>query len=144
MLVHAYMKKRVVYVPTVVHLTTGAYVDIDPVAVEPVTNADGLRRAFLETLARGNAVVPPPPKGEWPRPILLKYSGAKSWSAFARGAAMWSMEEESGHYQIIGYRDHPDGYWARDPDQTINFAAGTAINTVIDRMISILQQAARR
>jgi hypothetical protein len=87
---------------------------------------------------------PNPPKNNWPRPILLKYSGAKTWSAFARGASMWSIDEENGVFAITAYRDHPDGYWAPDKDRKIEFPRGTPIGEVIDRMIAVLQVSARQ
>ncbi len=144
MLFHSYLKSGTVYVPTVAKLTSGAYVDVDPVAVESVANTLGLRHAFLETIARKNAVLSPPPKGKWPPPVVLKYARTKSWSAFARGMSMWSIEEDNEAYQIVGYRDHPDGYLAPDRSQAINFPPGTPLDTVIDRMITILQKAARQ
>jgi hypothetical protein len=76
-LFHSYLRNGVVYVPTVVKLRTGAYVDVEPVAVTSVTDTDGLRRAFLDAIARKNAIVPPPPKDNWPPPVLLKYAGVK-------------------------------------------------------------------
>jgi hypothetical protein len=141
MLIHSYLKNGIVYIPTVVKLQTGAYMDVEPVAVTPVADTDGLRRAFLDAMARKNAVVPPPPKDKWPPPVLLKYAHAKTWSAFARGAAIWSIEETDGNYQIGGYRDHPDGYWAPDPAKKIDFPTGTRVEIVLERMIAILQQA---
>jgi hypothetical protein len=93
MLFHAYLRNAVAYVPTAVKLQTGAYVDVDPVAVVPVANTDGLRGALLDAIGRKNAIVPPPPKDKWPPPILLKYAGVKTWAAFARGAAVWSIQE---------------------------------------------------
>ena len=103
----------------------------------------GLRRALLGTLSQKNAVIIPPPKGKWPSPVLLKYAGAKSWSAFAQGASMWSIETENGSYQIVSYRNHPDGYWAPDHKKTIRFAPGTLVDAVIDHMIAIQQEAAQ-
>ena len=50
MLFHAYLRNAIVYVPTVVKLQTGAYMDVDPVAVVPVANTDGLRHALLVPL----------------------------------------------------------------------------------------------
>src|SRR5580704_16895643 len=144
MLFSSYLRNGVVYVPTVVKLQTGAYVGVEPVAVTSVANTDGLRRAFLDTIARGNAVVPPPPKDNWPPPVLLKYAGAKTWSAFARGTSVWKIEEEDGIYQIVAYRNHPDGYWVPDSEQKIDFPPGSRIEMVIGRMIAILQDAARR
>jgi hypothetical protein len=143
MLYHSYLKNSVVYIPTVAQLTTGAYVDVDPVAVESVANTDGLRRSLLDTLSQKNSVISPPPKGKWPPPVLLKYAGVKSWSAFARGASMWSVKAENGNYQILAYRDHPDGYWAPDHNKTISFPPGTSVDVVIERVIAILQEAGR-
>jgi len=145
MLFHCYLRNGIVYVPTVAQLQIGgAYWDIEPVAVEPVANTEGLRRAFSDAIARKNAIVPNPPKGNWPPPVLLKYAGVKTWSSFARNASQWSIEAEDGIYRIVGYRDHPDGYWVQDQNQKIQFPPGTAVGDVIDRMIAILQGAARK
>jgi len=75
--------------------------------------------------------------------VVLKYAGVKTWSAFARNARTWRLREKDGGYQIGGYRKHEKGYWVEDPEQTIEFPAGTTIDEVIDRMIGILQDAAR-
>jgi hypothetical protein len=55
MMLHAYLRNTVVYVPTVVKLQTGAYMDVDPVVVVPVANTDGLRGALPDVIARKNA-----------------------------------------------------------------------------------------
>src|ERR1700722_12197198 len=117
MLFHAYLKKEIVYVPTVVELQTGACMDVEPVAVVPGANTNALRHAFSEVVARKNAVVPNPPKDNWPASVLLKYARVKSWAAFMRGASLWGIKESNGDYQIAGYRTHPKGYWEQDPAQ---------------------------
>jgi hypothetical protein len=141
MLYHAYLRRGIVYVPAVAQRETGAYTDIDPVAVVPVTDVQTLARAFLDAIARGNIIVPRP-KDTYPPPVLLKYAGVKTWSAFARGTSIWSIEEEHGKYQIVGYRTHPKGYWVEDPEQIVKFPAETTVKSVVDRMIAILQDAA--
>jgi hypothetical protein len=117
--------------------------DVEPVAVEPAANTEGLRRAFSEAIARNIAFVPNPPKNDWPPPILLKYSGAETWSAFARNASMWSIDVEKVVFAIVAYRDHPDSYWAPDNSRKIEFPSGTPVGEVINRMIAILQGAAQ-
>ena len=69
-------------------------------------------------------------------------TGDKSWSAFMRGASVWSIYEEDGIFQIEPYRVHPKGYWEPDRDNFIKFPSGTSIDALIDRMIAILQSAA--
>lgn len=139
---HGYLKKGIVYVPTVVELQTGAYLDVEPVAVVPVANVDALRRAYLDAIARKNVIVPNPPKDKWPAPVVPKYAGAKTWSAFARGASLWSIKEMNGAYRIVGYRTHPRGYWEQDSDQVIEFPPDSSLDNVIDRMIGVLREAA--
>jgi hypothetical protein len=142
MLYTCYLRKDYVYVPTVGN-RRGVYTLIEPVAVVLATNTEGLRAAFRDAVARKNIDVPPV-KGKWPPPILPKYAGVKSSAAFDRDASTWNIQEDEGRYKIVGYRRHPEGYWAEDRDQTIEFPPGTLLDTVIDRMIAILQEAATR
>ena len=141
MLYNCYLRKSVVYVPTV-GKRGGAYTDIDPVAVVPVGDTEGLRRAFRSAIARKNVPVPLQ-KGKWPPPVILKYAGVRTWSAFASGTLVWNIDEDEDLYQIVGHRMHPDGYWVRDKEQKIEFPPGTSVDAVIDRMIAILQEAAK-
>jgi hypothetical protein len=143
MLYNCFLRNGVVYVPAVAKLESGVYTDVEPVAVVPAANTEGLRRAFLDAIGRGNIIVPNPPKDNWPPPILLKYAGVKTWSAFMRGASTWSIRERNGRYQIVGHRTHRKGYWEEDADQKIEFPADSPVGGVIDRMIAILQDAAR-
>jgi hypothetical protein len=143
MMLHVYLRAGTVYIPTVAKREGGAYTEIEPVAVVTVTHTEELRRSLLDATAKRNIVVPVP-TGTWPPPVVLKYAGVKSWSAFARNASTWSIKEEGGVRQIVGYRKHSKGYWEQDPNQKTQFPTGATIDDVIDRMIAILQEAARR
>lgn len=139
---HVYLKGNIVFVPTTGALDKGVYREIEPVAVVPLSNTEGVRRAIQETIARGN---PPAPysAGKFPPPVLLKYAGLKTWSAFARGTLTWSIEQTEGLYQIVSYRKNPKGYWERDPNQKIELPPATAADDVIGRLIEIMQDATR-
>lgn len=144
MLYTCYLRQSIVYVPTV-GKRGAVYTIIEPVAVVPVTDAKFVRRAFLDAIARENVTVLPHPKGtKWPPPVLLKYAGVKTWASFARDASTWNIEVNEGIYQVIGHRLHPKGYWVEDPDQKIEFPPGSTVDDVIERMIVILQDAARK
>jgi hypothetical protein len=135
---HLYLRKGKVFIPTFGRVPGGPYRDIEPVAVVDVSNADDLRRAFRETIARGNPPIGPYPRPN-PPPVVVKYAGVKN----ARGALPWSIDEENGIFQIIGRRRTLDG-WVEDPEQTIKFPVGTTLDQVIDRMIAILREAAQQ
>ena len=133
------------FLPTAGNVHIGLHRDIEPVEVVAVSNTDAMRQAFHATIARGNPPTPhyTHPRGVYPQPVVLKYAGVKSWSAFARGASSWTIKEKNGVYQIVGYRMRPDG-WVEDPEQTTNFPPGSSVDEVIERMIAILQGAARK
>ena len=142
MLYKCYLRDGAVYVPTVGR-RGGAYTDIDPVTVVSVTNADGVRRALLDAIAKKNPAVPLQ-KGKWPPPVVLKHAGVKTWAAFDRNSLTWNIKENNGNYRIGSYRRHPDGYWVEDHEQEIGFPCGTTIEAVVDRMIEILREAATK
>jgi len=142
MLYNCYLKKGEVYVPAVAKVETGGYMNIEPVAVVPASNTEALRRAFFDIAAHGNPVVPPPKRTDRVPLVVPKYAGAKTWSAFQRGASSWSIKEHDGNYEIVGYRTHRQGYWEEDPEQRTTFPPGATVTDVIDRMVAILQDAA--
>jgi hypothetical protein len=139
MLYTCYLRNGIVYVPTV-GKRGGAYVIMEPIAVVPVSNSEGLRQAFAAVIREGNAALPLL-KGERPPPVILKYTGAKSWSAFVRSTLTWNIEMIDDRYQIVGHRLRPDGSWAEDDDHKIKFPPATEADAVIDCMIALLQDA---
>jgi len=146
MLFSCALKDGIVYVPTVAKTEAGFYMNGEPVAVVAAANTDALRRALQAVVARGNAIIPTPKRTAYPPPVLPKYAGAKTWSAFMQGASEWKIKERNGNYQIVRYRKDPEGgeSWVEDPAHRIEFPPGSAVDDVIDRMVAILQDAARR
>lgn len=139
---HCFLRKRVVYIPTQGMISKGLYLDIEPVSVVPLSNTDALRAAFADTIARGNPLTPRPQPPQALPPLLPKYAGVKTWRAFARDASTWSIDERERTYKIIGYRKDPPNGWTHDRSQDEIFRLGTSANEVIDRIITILQDAA--
>ena len=143
MICDLYLRNGTVYLPTMGRMDKGFYRGVEPVAVVHASNIEEVRQSLQATIARGNPMVPMLRRGEWPLPVLQKYAGVKSWSAFERGMLYWSIEEKDGVFRISGQSKQPDGMWRNDPEQTIIFPAESTIDDVIDRMISIMQDAAR-
>ena len=79
-----YLRRGIVYIPTLGMMDKGLYRDVEPVAVSPSSNSEALRRAFAEVFARGNPQVPVPKQPDASPSVLLKYAGVKTWRAFAR------------------------------------------------------------
>jgi hypothetical protein len=146
MLFTCYLRNKIVYVPTMGRRKSEpVYSTIEPVSVVPLENAEGVRNALLEAIARGNITIPTPDRQALRAPpLILKYAGVKSWSAFFRSASTWSITEDDGVYKIGFWRKKPRGYWEPDLEHEIQFPAGTTVDDVVDRMIGIIQEAARQ
>jgi len=143
MLYKIYLKKGSAYLPTTVNQGIARYRITEPVTVVPVADTEALRRALQNTIPKENPFVAPSIEDARKPPVVLKYTGDKSWPAFMRGTSTWSIYEKDGKYQIEGYHVHRKGYWERDKNQTIDFPPATPLDDVIDRMIAILQEAAK-
>lgn len=140
---HVYLRKGLVFVPTTGRVEKGLLRDIEPVSAISISNAEGVRQALLAAITRGNPPTPHYSGGNFPPPAVLKYAGVSSWSAFARDATSWNMQEENGDFKIVGYRKHTKGYWVQDADQVTILPRGATVDDMVGRMIEILQKAAR-
>jgi hypothetical protein len=138
-----YLRRGIVYIPTLGMIDKGLYRDIEPVAVIPSSNSAALQQALSRTFANGNPRVPLPKQPDTSPSVLLKYVGVKTWRAFARDTSTWSVDERDGKYKILGYRKDPPNGWTHDKSLDEIFPAGTSAEKVISRMIAILQEAAR-
>jgi hypothetical protein len=143
MRLHLDLRNGKVIIPTSGAVHQRLHRDIEPVAVADVFDAEGIRQAIHATIARGNPPTPYYKPGIHPQPVVVKYAGVRSWSAFARGTSTWDIKERDANYRIVGRSLGRDG-WVEDPNKTIDFPPGTSVDIVIDRMIAILQDATRR
>jgi len=100
MLWQLYLRNGTVYVPTVAQTEAGFYMDIEPVNVVSANDSEALQRAIMEAMSRGNPIIPTPTRAASPKPTVLKYSKAKSWSAFEKQASNWTIVEKACNYQI--------------------------------------------
>ena len=141
---HFYLRKGMIYIPTVGKMDKGFYRDIEPVAVVSASDTETFQHALAATVTRGNPDVPMLRRREWPPAVVLKYAAVRSWSAFERGMSLWGLEAKDGTWQIVGKKKKADGATVDDPEQTITFPPGASIEDVISRMISILQHAGRQ
>lgn len=134
-----YLRKGTVYLPTLGIVEKGFYRGVEPVTVVSVTNTEALRQALLATIARGNPTVRRLRRSEYPPPVLLKYAGVKTWSAFDRDTSLWTVSEEGGRFVIVSYRKLSTGESVQNTNEKIEFPLGSSVDAVVDRMIGILQ-----
>jgi hypothetical protein len=142
-----YLRNAIAYVPTVAQAEAGGhlgyFMDVDPVKVVTAAESEALRNAIIEIMSKGNPIVPAPTRGNFPKPVVLKYAKVKSWSAFEKGALAWAISEKDGIFQINPQRKCADRGWEDDPERIEFLPPGTAVNVVAERLASLVQLALR-
>lgn len=140
-LFRCYLRKQAAYIPIMARVTAGYYMEQEPVAVVPVANTQAVREALKAAIGCGNPTIPTPTRANSPPPVMLKYAGVKDWSTFARSAATWKIEQD-GACKIIRGKNAVRGSFEDDPDRIITFSKEATIDDVIDRLVTLMQEAA--
>jgi hypothetical protein len=135
------LRNGTVYLPTMGKMGEGFYRGVEPVAVVAAQNAAALREALITTIRRGNPNVSTLKRRDWLPPVVLKYTGVKSWKVFEQNLRLWDIEEKDGIIRIVGNFKKNDGTWAEDSGQTLSFQPNTVLDEVVDCMVTILREA---
>ena len=139
MLWQLYLKKGTAYVPTVAETEAGFYIDIEPVRVVMAADSEALQIAIKEALTMRNPVTRTPTRAAFPKPVVLKYAKASSWSAFEKDAQYWKIIEKDGNYEIRPGRRRAGKGWEDDPERVEILRPGTALETVANRLASLVR-----
>jgi hypothetical protein len=70
--------------------------------------------------------------------------GVKYWSAFERGMSFWTIKYDGTSFRIAGQKKQSNGMWNDDREKIVVFPPNSTVDQVIDRMITVLQDAARQ
>ena len=139
MLWHLYIRDGTAYVPVVARTEAGFYMDIDPVAVIRVTDTEGLQRAIKDAMSKGNPIVPTPTRATFPKPVVLKHTKFKTWSAFGTGAECFEICEKGNIFQIQQAQKTPSGGWEDNPAKIESLPPGTTPADVARRVVAMVQ-----
>lgn len=134
-----YIIGQLVIIPTVSLTEDGLYLETEPVRTESLNNTEELVQKILGTVRQGYPYVPAPQPGALPRPVVLKYAKAKSWSTFERNAALWSISEEGGEFVIGPDARAEDRGWVRDPTRLERIPGTVPLESVVRRLVVLMQ-----
>jgi len=128
-----YLRKNVAYIPTTAKTEAGYWLAVEPVDVAPVANAEALHRLLLKAIGRGNPVVKTPTRQNFPPPVMGRYCGMKSLSAFERTAALWGISVRDDSYVICPWRRSTQhrGAWEEDYERSTVLPLTTPFEHVV-------------
>src|SRR5689334_2747825 len=97
---HLYARESVVYVPNVAQTEAGYFLDVEPVRVMPATEPQAIAAALEQALGQGNPRIPTPVRASFPKPVVLKYAGVKSWKTFEQRSACFTLRRLEHEYEL--------------------------------------------
>ncbi len=136
---HIYLRRGTVSIPTVAITEAGFYLDVEPVVVVPANDTSALHFAIKQVIRTGNPVVPTPARATFPKPVVLRHVGERSWSAFEKTALTWSITENDGRFAITPGRRRPDRGWEDDAAQREPLPLGATPDDVARRLSDLVQ-----
>ena len=140
-----YYAKDLVLVPTSVKSSVGVRMTVDPMEIVHVNSRAELRHAISSIIAKGNPIVSHPSQEEMSKITIHKKLGFNSYKEFNHTAILWAIGLMNNVYEIEFWKVPENGRgYVSDPTKTINFPAGTTTETVVDKLIDIIQETHRQ
>jgi hypothetical protein len=133
-----YLRKGTAFVPTHAKTQAGYWLAVEPVDVRKVESPEALQSILLAAIRQGNPVVSKPTRDNFPRPVMERYCGLKSLSAFERTATHWAISQHDGQFHIYEWRRSERQRGREKADETeVILPGGTPIETVALRAAEI-------
>lgn len=112
---HVYVRKGTAFVPNVARTEAGFLLDVEPVRVAKLNDLQLLASAIEEAMAAGNPRVPTPSRDEYQKPFLIGLAGVRTWKAFERSGACFTIFRGEGEVEIAETARNDDGEWVDAP-----------------------------
>jgi hypothetical protein len=145
MFCHVYWNTKTgeVLVASVARTEAGYWLDIEPVERASADDPSSLLSALKKTVATKGGVIPTPTRSAFPKPVVLAYAKAKSWSDFERRYSQFSVAETPDRrYQIEGYRRASEGAGVEvDPEVSKVLVPEALLEDVVTELVSLMRQA---
>src|SRR5262249_22949805 len=126
---------------TVAKTDAGFFMDVSPVAVHELADAEGVKAAIVAALAQGNPKAAAPSRGAFPKPAVLEYAKVKTWSTFEQSALCGNISQKDGAYQLRPMRRSATRGWEDDPAKMETFSIEQGPGAIGRRMVELLKTA---
>jgi hypothetical protein len=137
-----YLKDSLVYIEAHAKSSTGGVRPVDPVEVVDVSDTASLKRSMCRVFLASTKFVEERVGSEVTVSPVLKHTKFKTWSAFGKGAKVWTIMKFGNAFSISFWLGFKSGGWLADPGNRITFEPEASLEQVCDRMIEILQETA--
>jgi len=138
---HVYLRKGTAFVPNVAQTEAGFFLDVEPVRVAKLDDLQSLASAIEHAMAAGNPRVPTPTRAAFPKPVILKPAGTKSWNTFVERGACFTIFRGAAELEMAETGRNDDGQWVDDPSLSQKLPTNLSAVDIAKR---IAERASRR
>ena len=131
---HVYVRKGTAFVPDVARTEAGFFLDAEPVRVAKLSDLQSLASAIEQVMATGNPRVPTPTRAAFPKPVILKPAGVKSWNAFVERGACFTIFRGEDELEIAETGRNDDGEWVDAPSLNQKLSGGSPALEIATRI----------
>jgi hypothetical protein len=131
---HVYVTRDIALVPNVAQTEVGYFLDVDPVRVTRFDDVESMGSAILQAITAGSPKVPTPTRAAFPGPVVLKPAEARTWKAFERRAAVFTILQGSDRTEIAESGRNRSGEWENSPSQSQKLAANSTAFDIATRI----------
>ena len=135
-----YLFGKTVLIPTLAKTEAGFYVEIEAVCVANKDDSISLLEVLKTSLSICNPNVPTPVFDKGYKPIILKFTTAKSYSEFEKKAFLWKIRLEKEIYKVGKLDKDNDKGWKSEPALWYEFDKNSTIEQVADYVSKEISQ----
>jgi hypothetical protein len=136
---HVYQVKPDLLIPTVAITDDGFFIEIEPIAALSSPGSAQLATALDQVRLRGNPQVRTPSRAAFPKPAVLSYTKARSWSDFEKRAHLWKLKWDADGVSVTPTRLVRDGGFEDLEDQRKLFQGDTCSEDVARHLLGLSQ-----
>jgi hypothetical protein len=133
-----YVRNGTAYLPLTARTQAGFYLQIEPVEVAAIEDSLQFASALRSVIARGNPVVPTPPRNAFPKPVILRYAKVRSLKQFENGTAYWTLSKRDDGW-TFGPWKRADRGWEEDQKLETQMGAEESLEAVLQSLIGAVQ-----
>jgi hypothetical protein len=98
-------KNGAILIPYNAKTEAGFWISVEPVEIAHADDEASILNGVRKIAALGVITVPTPARDAFPKPIILKYAGSNSWSAFQKIHMLVDLEENAnGQFSVQPWR----------------------------------------
>jgi hypothetical protein len=142
MLIQIYCNEKTgaVLIPCSAKTEVGFWLDVEPVEVAHADNEASILGSLRKIAALGVRSVPTPRRDAFPKPVILKFAGSKTWGAFQKIHILVHLEQSAkGQFSVQLWERVEGRSYQPGPTPPKVFQQGTSLEDAASEVAQLIR-----